>query len=657
MALTYSVKLLDFQSTSVPGSLLVTDNGLQFNSANTSISLTISWSTARAIVIGEIGKRERSGPFLELSAYITDNLKQMYTFSAIPLTEKESLLSLLRSYLGDNFPILDRHYVATGWNWGSLAVSSAAVSFIPNSAIALAESGASRVNASANEEGGPVGGDDASSASEDSEASQINEDPVEDLYFHIPTTMVDDLKSLGAREISLTLHGKTSETNALMSVKEIVFTIPDKQVCKQMYDRLMHVVDTRTSGRIVSIPELSVFTTKSSKFTLEINLRSFRFFSWNNNYHRLPDTITKYFFVEKPSYSSESVEYFFVIMFTQGNGFVKGLDSICMLLPQRKLTREIILPRDPDVADSLRQEMLCDNPRIYDEDNPPYGPYSLLSARNTGIQAYGVTSEVDRHIAVLNGVETYMVIPRLFHYLTPKKSFVCTEHSQTCLDKKVYSSITYSSIRIREGYGGHATYPCVECKNRVTQQKTVYLYFLDKRQGLLMLPYATIYIPYTSISRVALENDASRGATGKKNPVKLVVSTAGIVHEFTSIDRDHCDVIEQYLRGCGVTISVSLQASNKSYGGMFGDVDIDDMGGDDSDDADFEAVPDSSSGEYSEDFEEINSDESEAGENHDHEVQALKARTERTKKRATFECYADIRSQDCLLAVPNPSSW
>lgn len=56
----------------------------------------------------------------------------------------------------------------------------------------------------------------------------------------------------------MTLQGKTSETNALMSVKEVVFTIPDKQICKQMYDRLMHVVDTRASGRIVSVPELSV---------------------------------------------------------------------------------------------------------------------------------------------------------------------------------------------------------------------------------------------------------------------------------------------------------------------------------------------------------------------------------------------------------------
>lgn len=81
-----------------------------------------------------------------------------------------------------------------------------------------------------------------------------------------------------------------------------------------------------------------------------------------------------------------------------------------------------------------------------------------------------------------------------------------------------------------------------------------------------------------------------------------MVSTAGIVHEFTSIDRDHCDVIEQYLRGCGVAISVSLQASNRGHGGMFGDLDMDEMGSDDSDDADFEAAPDSSSGEYTEDL-------------------------------------------------------
>lgn len=90
MVLAFSVKLLDFQPVPVSGSFSVADSGMQFNSTNASVSLAISWSIIRSIVIGEIGKRERSGPFLELSVYITDNLKQMYTFSAIPLTEKRA---------------------------------------------------------------------------------------------------------------------------------------------------------------------------------------------------------------------------------------------------------------------------------------------------------------------------------------------------------------------------------------------------------------------------------------------------------------------------------------------------------------------------------------------------------------------------------------
>lgn len=659
MALTLTVKLLDFQPVPIPGSLSVADNGMRFSSASASVSLAITWSTIRTIVVADIGKRERNGPFIEMSVYMTDNLKQIYTFSAIPLTEKESVLNLLRRHLGNDFPILDRRYAANGWNWGVLDVSSATVSFAParNPAPEDAHVTTNNMNASHNDDGGAVGIDDASSTNDDNEAIQINEDPIEDLYFHIPTAMIDDIKSLGTREISLTLQGKTSGSSALMSVKEIVFTLPKKDLCKQMYDRLMCVVDTRESGRIISIPEISVFTTKSSKFTLEINLRSFRFFSWNNNYHRFPDTISRYFFVEKPSYSSESIEYFFVILFTHGNGFVKGLDSICMLLPQRKLTREVILPRDPDIASSLCKEMSCDNPRIYDEDNLPYGPSSLLSARNTGYQEHGIASEADSHIAVLNGIETYMVVPRLFHYLTPTKGFVCTEHSQTCLDKKSYNSTNCSSIRIREGYGEHTTYPCVECRNRITQQKTVYLYFLDTRQGLLMLPYSALFIPYSSISRVALESDVSRGAGDKKNSVKLVVSTVGITHEFTSIDRDHCDTIEQYLRDCKVNINVSLQASNRGHGGILGDFDMDELGEDDSDDADFEAAQESNSAEYTEDMEEVNSDESEPGEKHDHEVQALKARTGKTKKQEKFECNMEVRAQDCLLNVPMPTEW
>lgn len=386
MALTFTVKLLDFQPMSIQGALSIADNGMQFNSANTSVSLTIIWSTIRTIVIADIGKRERSGPFLEMSVYIRDDLKQIYTFSVIPVADKENLLNALRSYLGDSFPILDRRYVTTGWNWGALDISSAAVSFAPASDLIQEDShvAANNMHASNNDEGTVIGVDDASSTNDDNDMMSINEDPIEELYFHIPTSMIDDVKSLGTREISLTLHNKTSASNALMSVKEIVFTMPKKDTCKQMYDRLMRVVDTRESGRIITIPELSVFTTKSSKFALEINLRSFRFFSWNNNYHRFPDTISRYFLVEKPSYSSESTEYYFVILFTQGNGFVKGLDSICMLLPQRKLTREIFIPNDPDIALSLCKEMNCDNPRMYDEDNHPYGPCSLLSARNTG---------------------------------------------------------------------------------------------------------------------------------------------------------------------------------------------------------------------------------------------------------------------------------
>lgn len=635
MTLSYQVFLLDTPTGSTMGNLVLRPQEVEFaGTGKMSLVLCLKANDIRAVAVAPIGKRENSALLLEMTVYMTDPTV-FHTFSRIPAVDKEKVMNFMMDTM--QLKVIDRTYDARGWNWGQLSVSSCAITFMPE---------IEELEQPLGDSGEQAEGDNQEGSGDESTEDDISldEDPVERLFFHIPTANIEDFKSLGTRDLSLSLKKMPGEGQG-SRLAELIFSIPEKEEHSYIYSAVSRVVDKSTSGRILSIPDVTVFTTKSMKCTLELNVDSFRLFSASLDLIFRRDSLLRYVFVEKQNERDDTPEYFLIVIFAQGQsqGICKGSDKICFALTSKKLTREVIIPEDEHTRSRLLQVFKMDDTSRFGysldapEENEPFGPESLFTKSSTS-----------RHACLWNA-EMYLVIPRIFYYLNPGKGFIFTERSQSVLGcNTLLGGIHFRAFGVPNPnpyLNDQVSY--VRCRYAPMKQKTMYLYFLDARYGLLLAPYSSEYIPYRVILRVSIESDGMRD-----DRVKLCIHLKGQpMHEFLDIPRDYTTSIVEYFSDVVhiADVKATFQATSKVH--------LDPGSGfepeEESEDQDYHDVPAEESSSYDED----------SGVSTEHSERSIatpeaQAFERAQNRRQAFEIYEDIRPQDCLLTdIPFPSTW
>lgn len=681
-SLDFECKLLDSGAPATPGRLTVGSAQIEFRphapagaagAADHNLAFTLRPADLRCATFAEIGKRGDKGALIEVSFYTTD-VTRVHTVTDIPAAQSGAL----RTLLVDEFSVevIGRRYQSKGWNWGRLLVNSAALSFtLPTDTLSAGRaSGAgtgARASASAagdRAEGRAANEGEGEGEDEDDTADDLDETPVEAEVFHIASASVVDHKVLNTKDINIVMRSHPAVPGRKMWLKELTFGCPDHTTQLSLYTALSRVVDLSSSDRIVSVPDVTAFTTKSIKFTVEILHNALRFFSASQDHRVRGSDIARIFFLEKFNDRDQGGEFFLVLFFAPGKGLSKDTGSCCLALTQKRLTRELnlgCLDGDAEALDHLQRCMSLSRGAhgagaggAGDTDEPFWGA-DRLPPGTASLITMGVAH--DKVQPMLNSVPVCLALPHLVSFLAPARTIVFSEQSLEDY-AAVGSPIRYRSIRLHNQSSDYAFVSYCECRYKKNRQKAMYLYFLDPRAGILVAPYAAEFIPYREVRQVNIDSDPAR-----ETRVRLTVTTTGGSYEFTEVHKDYVDAIEQYLTAeAQVRVRVSLLANRKveAFGGGAGEGGAGDVSGYDADynsedDADFQVGnADASSSESSSGSQNrVGTDGSSAGPSEEDLIEQKRRTRMAGRNGVDFRPYEDVRPQDAFREVRLPQMW
>jgi len=597
--------LADALDQLVKGTLTLGPEGLEFQPEASQppretprADLHLACDQIRAATLANIGRRASRGPAVELSVYPRD-VSKVFTFTEIDGSKSQEL----QAHFVDVFNVTPktRTFDTHGWNWGKPIVSSAAVTFcasnfgerrplkspVPPSVDAelVAEAVADAIDAA--EDAAAVG---AGGESEDS-ADDINETPVESEIFHLSTALILDYKTVSTKDLSFTLRVPANTRKTV--IREITFTAPDKTAQEALSEKISRVVDISGSDRILSIQNVTVFTTKSTRFTIEFLTNSVRFYSGSQDYRIPKNAILRCLFVEKQNDNSNAYEYYLIVVFGAGKGLGPDGDTICISLGNRQVSSVCNVPgasldespvvSDESVYNTFIRSMCCPlyfvrrGDTVSDAERSSSG-LPTLPRYPEGVPIDGfptscfielTTNSFDKKQTIVRGVEEWVLIPRLFQY------YMVGTSSQMIFSKEgqvEYNFMTeggarfdgprFNSLSCRDpSQAGRPSVSYVECTyhpaRQRTKQRQACLYFLDPRIGILLAPFDPHIIKYTEVRHVAI--DPQPNAEGR---IMLTLVTDKRSYEFFDIKASYANDVHSYLSDVA-SISVTINIWDK----------------------------------------------------------------------------------------------
>lgn len=600
----------------VRGTLTLGQEGLEFRpdgAMGPRGEVRLARDQIRAATLASIGRRSSRGPFLELSVYPAD-VSRVFTFIEIENSKGQEL----RAHFVDVFGVTPktRTFEARGWNWGRPVVSSSAVTFCaskfgerqaagktaqtdPALASLEAEAAADAIDAAedAAEAAGGAPAQEGGAGPADS-ADDINEAPVEAEIFHLSTAMILDYKTVGTKDLSFTLRVPANTRKTV--VREITFTAPDRAAQEALSAKISRVVDISGSDRILSIQNVTVFTTKSTRFAIEFLTNSIRFYSGSQDYRIPKSAILRCLFVEKQNDNSTAYEYYLVVFFGAGKGLGPDGDVICISLGNRQVSSvcnvpgatldETLVVADENVYNTFIRAMCC--PLYFQRRGdavseaeisssglvtvPRHPEGDVISEFPTSCFIELTANSFDKKQTTVRGVEEWVLIPRLFQY------YMMGTSSQMIFSKQGQAEYYFTADAGARGEGsrfnnlscrdpsqaGRSSVSYVECTYHPVRQKTkqrqACLYFLDPRIGILLAPFDPRLIKYPEVRRISI--DPQPNIDGR---VMLTLVTERGSYEFLDIKASYATEVHSYLSDVArVPVTLNVWEGQADAGGL-----------------------------------------------------------------------------------------